>query len=91
MTECKMIVKTKKGFHFYYEFDNDLNYTMTYQNYGFDLRADGGVIIAPPSRYADEKGTVIEYKYTTTQTDNGQEYLGPYCKDYEREDHERYQ
>ena len=62
-SDCNLIVQSKKGPHFYYTFDNDLNLTRTFENFGFDIRAQGGIILSPPSFYFDENNNRIQYEY----------------------------
>jgi hypothetical protein len=59
-----LVTKTKKGYHYYFKYDSELNYTTTYKQFGFDLRSDGGNILAPPTYYLDEKKQKITYQFT---------------------------
>lgn len=60
---CKFVVKTRKGYHFYYKYDEDLALTKTFKIYGFDLRGNGGVIISPPSKYMLPNNEVSHYTF----------------------------
>ena len=59
---CGAIVKTRRGYHFYFkmcdtskEFKNGSNIMFGGKKYdGIDVRALGGCILAPPSQYNDD-------------------------------------
>jgi hypothetical protein len=61
-------VQTKRGFHIYFQYDPDfhssVNIKCSYSSPDshIDCRNDGGMIIAPPTRYRDEEGKWIEYE-----------------------------
>lgn len=58
-----VVVKTNKGYHFYFKYDEGFNRTKTYNNYGFDIKGNGGIITAPPSYYRHpDKGWIV-YKF----------------------------
>ena len=67
---CNLICKTKKGYHYYYQYDEQLNQTNQYEKDGFDIRSDGGLIYAPPTYYKDENNNIIRYKYIMEPNDN---------------------
>lgn len=67
---CKSIVKTKRGYHFYYKLKeneiitNKTNITLYGKEYNaIDIRGNGGCIIAPPSKYRDDLGNEIVYEW----------------------------
>ena len=78
MTSCKTIVKTKRGFHFYFKTCQETaNYKSTSKvaidgnkylenNGGIDIRAKGGCVIAPPTTYKANKETIIYTWYKGT-------------------------
>lgn len=56
-------VKTRKGFHIYFQYNSNLkNTTNVFKNRGVDIRNDGGCIIAPPSSYS-YKDEVFTYEF----------------------------
>jgi P4 family phage/plasmid primase-like protien len=70
MNGCKTIVKTKRGFHFYFKMcPESSNYKSTskiaiegnkYLDFGgIDIRSKGGCVIAPPSTYKTDKETIV--------------------------------
>lgn len=61
--KCNLIVKTKKGYHFYFNFDPELNTSKSLQQMGFDIRSDGGIIYAPPCYYKDENNEIMRYEF----------------------------
>jgi hypothetical protein len=63
MKECNLITKTRKGYHFYYRFNKKLDITSSFKQYGFDIRANGGVILCPPSKYKIKKDETFEYTF----------------------------
>ena len=60
---CNLISKTKKGFHYYFEYDSDIHETNTYKEYGFDVRSQGGLIYCAPTFYRDETKKIIRYEF----------------------------
>jgi P4 family phage/plasmid primase-like protien len=68
---CGCIVKTKRGYHFYYklcekseDFRCDSNLVFLNKTWnGVDIRGKGGCIIAPPSTYFDNNNNVFTYEY----------------------------
>lgn len=69
MSCCNLICKTNKGYHFYFIYDDDLNISNTCQEYGFDIRADGGIIICPPSWYFINN-IIIKYQFIKKPENN---------------------
>ena len=67
MNTCQSIVKTKRGFHFYFKlcdvsksFNSASHIFFNKRKYdSIDIRGKGGCIIAPPSHYSDGKDTYI--------------------------------
>jgi P4 family phage/plasmid primase-like protien len=68
--DCNLIVKTKKGFHYYYEYDSNINQSNQYSKHGFDIRSDGGLIYSPPTYYYDENNIIIKYEFIKTPINN---------------------
>lgn len=62
MMECNNIVKTNKGYHYYYKYTDKL-YTTTSEKLKLDIRNDKGIIIIPPSFYEDEEGNQYKYEW----------------------------
>lgn len=58
---CKMTIKTRKGYHFYYKYDPSFSINSTFRKYGFDIRSNNGMIICPPSYYIDIFNNRYEY------------------------------
>ena len=55
-------VKTNKGYHIYCKYCQDVK-TSTDTDSKIDIRNDGGIIIAPPTKYKLLDGSTAEYKY----------------------------
>ena len=59
-----MTVKTKKGYHIYFKYNDLLPNTSNINKLeGIDIRNDGGIIIAPPTKYKLLNGETAKYKY----------------------------
>ena len=59
---CNYIIKTNKGFHYYYKYFEDIK-TTTNTKIQIDIRNDDGLIYAPPSHYINiETGETIKYE-----------------------------
>lgn len=43
-----VVIKTPRGYHFYFKYNPAVK-TAQHSNYGFDLKSDGGLVVAPPS------------------------------------------
>ena len=57
-------VKTKKGYHIYFKYNESLpNTTNINKLVGIDCRNDGGIVIAPPTKYKLLNGDKAKYKY----------------------------
>jgi len=65
---CALICKTKRGYHYYFIYDPDIT-NGQYQEFGFDIRSDGGLIYCPPGYYTDENGNIIKYEYIISPED----------------------
>jgi len=62
---CKMIVKTRKGYHYYFKYDEDFPNTIHGKNSGygeFDIQSNGAYVVCPPTVYHHHE-TGEEYKY----------------------------
>lgn len=68
-SNCNLICKTKKGFHYYFLYDEDFCQSNQYSEYGFDIRSDGGLIYCPPGYYYDENNKKIVYEYIKKPND----------------------
>lgn len=49
MAQAGVVVKSPKGWHLWFKYDPKIE-SKQHQSYGFDVKSDGGLIIAPPSR-----------------------------------------
>ena len=59
-----MTVKTNKGYHIYFKYNDLLPNTSNINKLeGIDIRNDGGIIIAPPTKYKLLNGETAKYKY----------------------------
>lgn len=67
--KSNLIVKTNKGYHFYFKYDECFNCTKTYTNYGFDIKSNMGIITAPPSYYRHPIKGWITYKFIKVGTE----------------------
>lgn len=54
-------VRTRRGFHYYYQYDSQIKQTQT-QIPHVDIRNDGGLIFAPPTTYTMPDGEVAGYQ-----------------------------
>ena len=58
-----MTVKTKKGYHIYFKYNKLLPNTSNINKLeNIDIRNDGGIIIAPPTKYKLLNGEIAKYK-----------------------------
>ena len=48
---CNLKVKTRKGYHYYFIFDEELNYSRHMKKYDFDYLANDSIVLCPPSYY----------------------------------------
>ena len=55
-------VKTNKGYHIYCSYCHKVK-TSTNEELEIDIRNDGGIIIAPPTRYTLLNGSIFQYSY----------------------------
>lgn len=60
---CSVIVKTKKGYHFYFKYDDVFKSTKTYTDLGFDIKGINGIITAPPSYYFHPTEGKVVYEF----------------------------
>jgi hypothetical protein len=56
-------IKTKKGLHYYFKYEKDLDATITRKKLGFDMRGNGGMILCPPSNYLNENQKIFKYEF----------------------------
>jgi len=61
ITNCNMIVKTRKGFHLYFKYSEEFPSTIHCKKCEFDLLSTGSHIYAAPTYYVDENNMKIEY------------------------------
>ena len=67
MSDCNMIQKTNKGFHYVYSFSALLNQTTGSDETKIDIRSDGGCIFVEPSLAKIPSGEVLAtYKWIKT-------------------------
>ena len=55
------VVKTPRGYHYYYQYNEDMR-TVAGQLDGVDIRSDGGFVVAPPSSVNDLPYHVVRDK-----------------------------
>ena len=69
-------VKTNKGYHIYFKYESSLKSTTNINNIkGIDIRNDGGLIIAPPTKYKLLSGQTARYKYVSGEILDIPKYL----------------
>ena len=69
-------VKTNKGYHLYFKYNDALPNTSKINKLkGIDCRNDGGIIIAPPTKYKLLNGTKAEYKFLGGKIEEIPSYL----------------
>lgn len=63
LTDFKL-VKTRNGYHLYGKYNPNLKTgTNVFEKYAkVDIRSDGGMVFAPPTKYTLKDGTVIQYE-----------------------------
>lgn len=68
MMGCNMVVKTRRGFHYYYKYNPQIKTVCGEDKKSLgikvpiDTRGDGGIIYAPPTRYRLPTGDWVEYE-----------------------------
>jgi P4 family phage/plasmid primase-like protien len=68
MTDCNMVVKTRRGFHYYYKYNPQIKTVSGDEKkklgikVPIDTRGDGGLIYAPPTSYRTPDGTTHKYE-----------------------------
>lgn len=71
MSECNMIAKTRKGFHYVFKYDERLNQTSEQDKLDLDIRNDGGIIFCEPTSVKAPNGEfVANYEWTITPMDD---------------------
>lgn len=71
MNDCKTIVKTRRGFHFYFKLCSQSQtlkgdsavFFIDKRRVGVDIRNDRNCIVAPPTAYFDEDVNVYKYEW----------------------------
>lgn len=67
MTECNLVAKTNKGFHYVFKYDPRLKQTTGSEDIKIDIRSDGGCIFVEPTFAKTPEGAVIaQYEWTKT-------------------------
>lgn len=72
MNDCKTVVKTRRGYHFYFKLCNQSQilpnrakvFFIDKDREGIDIRNKGGCIVAPPTAYFDEDVNVYKYEWS---------------------------
>jgi hypothetical protein len=65
MTECNMVAKTNKGFHYVWKYDARLKQTTGTDDILIDIRSDGGCIFCEPTLAKTPEGVVVaQYEWT---------------------------
>lgn len=67
---CNFKYRTKKGFHYWFRFDEDLKQTIHKKEYGFDFLANGGLTFCPPTNYLDFNKQRIVYTFVIQPEEN---------------------
>lgn len=81
INSCNLICKTNKGYHFYYKFDKDICDSKTFQQYGFDIRSNKGIIYCPPTYYFIND-RLIEYNFIKKPHNYVLNEIDAYLKSY---------
>lgn len=74
MTECNMIARTRKGFHYLFKYDSRIK-TVAKQALALDTRNDGGLLYVAPSIYVTPDGESAVYEWDVTPDDLGETEL----------------
>jgi len=82
---CSMIVKTRKGYHYYFQYDDDFSNKIQGRdedgNVIFDFQSNGQQIICPPSKYINHD-TKEQYEYKLVKFDNCINPMSDEVKEY---------
>ena len=74
MSNCNMIQKTRKGFHFVFKYDERLKTTTGENGQALDIRNDRALLYVEPSHYFVD-GERVEYKWDITPEECGETEL----------------
>ena len=66
MDKQNLIVKTNNGYHIYFKYDEEIKQTSN-KELEIDVRNDGGIIFAPPTKYTLLDGTETGYSHLLGQ------------------------
>jgi len=76
MTNCNMVARTRKGYHYAFAYCDKIK-TTTSKQHEIDTRNDGGCLYCEPTRYTTNTGEIVEYKWIKTPFDMGDHDLEP--------------
>lgn len=76
-------VRTKNGVHIYFKYDKRFKTsTKCFKDYeGVDIRNDGGLVFAPPTKYELLDGSIVEYMHNGKQIKDIPEFMYDLLKD----------
>lgn len=73
-SECNMIARTRKGFHYLFKYDSRVR-TVAKKALALDTRNDGGLLYVAPSHYTTPDGDDVVYEWDVTPEDLGETEL----------------
>jgi P4 family phage/plasmid primase-like protien len=82
---CNLIVKTRKGYHYYFKYDEYFNKVLRKCDLGVpvDIQTTGQCVYCPPTQYKHhETGEVFKYELFDAKGDNKLSEMSKELKDY---------
>jgi len=79
-----LVVKTRKGYHFYYRTTENLLQTRRFDNLKIDIKGEGGYVIAPPSIHKEG----VRYQFLNDKDVEHNEKFDEFLRVLERKDYE---
>lgn len=58
---CNLKVKTRKGYHYYFKYNENFKATNHCNEHHFDIQSSNAIVFCPPSSYNDGEGNTIKY------------------------------
>ena len=81
MTDCNMVAKTNKGYHYCYKYTDEVKQT-TSEEYKIDIRNDGGIIFCQPSQLWYKGDCLAKYEWIKEPMEDDIEEMPQEVLDY---------